>query len=404
MEISIRTPAEWLREIEVQIEAEQLKSRLDSLLNEYQEKAALPGFRRGKVPRHILERRLGNALEATVVEELVEKTLEEVLSTNNIKPASRAKIDNLKIEDDKSIRFKALVEVIPDFELQDYNGIPLRREVPSGFDAEFEKRFNALREKCAIFQPVLRPARNGDFVSIDYVLKEKDRVIAGPKNNISIQVGAENNHPAINQALLGAVIGEERTGTIEFPPDHPDKNLAGKTVVYHLKVRGIKEKKLPEVNDEFAQDLGYENLDALRQSLNEEILAEWDKQVKDGLYQQIIDQLTSRHQFNPPRSWVEMHIAHLLQEFKLPDTPETREKLLPAAEKTARLDCIILRIAQRENITVSDEEIANKIQSLAEETGKKAAEIAPLIDNSSYRFYLLKNKVLDLILERANVR
>jgi len=404
LEIAVKSPQDWLREIEVQIEADRLRSRIDSLLNEYQDKATIPGFRRGKVPRHILERRLGNALEATVVEELVEQALEEALTKNNIKPATRAKIENLEIATDKTIRFKALVEVIPDFELQDYNGLSLRRQTPTGFDAEFEKRVSALREKCAIFQPVAHPAQNDDFVAVDYVLRENEKVIAGPKNNVTIQVGAEDNHPSINQALLGAGIGDERTATINFPADHPDKNLAGRTITYHLQVRGIKEKKLPEINDEFAQDLGYENLDALRHAINDEIFADWEERIRDDLHQQVIEQLTSRHQFAPPRSWVEMHIAQMLREFNIPDTPTAREKLLPAAEKAARLDCIVLSIAQQENITVSDEEVATQIQNLAQDTGRKPAEIASLVDSSSYHFYLLKKKVLKMIVERAKVQ
>lgn len=404
MEIRVNSPKEWLREIEIEFEPEQLKSKIESLLEEYKDKAKIPGFRPGKVPRYILERRLGSALESAAAEELVEQALSEVMEKDNLKPASRLKIDELEITPEKAIRVRASVEVIPQFELKDYTKLTLRRMTPSGFDAEFEKRLAALRERCAIFKPVQRPAANGDYVIIDYVLKENDRVVAGPKSNVTIQVGAEGNHPSINQALLNVQSGEERSAEIAFPPDHPDKNLAGRTITYHITIRGVREKILPEINDEFAQDLGYENLDALRQALNDEILADREEQVKEDLHRQIIDQLTADHQFEPPASWVQSHLDRLLRELNLPDTPETREKLLPAAEKSARFDCIALRIAQQENISVTDEEIANQIQAIAQSTGRKPEEIAPLLDNSSYRFHTLQNKVLKLIMDKAEIK
>jgi len=404
LEITVKSPKEWLREIEVEFEPERLKSKVESLLEEYKDKAKIPGFRPGKVPKYILERRLGSALESAAAEELIEQALSTALEENNIKPASRLKIEDLEITPEKAIRVRASVEVIPDFELKDWTNLSLRRQTPTGFDAEFEKRLAALRERCAIFQPVQRPAQNGDYVVVDYIIKENGKVISGPKSNVTLQVGNEQNHPSINQALLAVQPGAERSANITFPPETPDKTLAGRTVTYHLTVRGVREKILPEINDEFAQDLGYENLDALRRAINDEILTDREEQIKEDLHRQIIDQLTTTHQFEPPASWVQAHIDRLLREFNLPDTPEAREKLQPVAEKSARFDCITIRIAQQENITVTDKEIETQIQVLAQSSGRKPEEIAPLLDNSSYRFHALQNKVLQLIMEKAEIK
>ncbi len=404
LEIRIKSPQEWLREIEIEFEPEALKSKVESLLEEYRDKAKIPGFRPGRVPKHILERRLGNALESAAAEEMVEQALTEALEKNSIKPASRPRIEDLEITPEKSLRVKAAIEIIPEFELDDYTALTLEHRPPVGFDDEFNKRLAALRDRCAVFQPVQRPAQPGDYVVVDYTLREGDKIVAGPKSNVTLEVGAEGNHPDINKALTGVSPGDERSADITFPTDHPDKNLAGRTIAYHLKVRGVREKILPEVTDEFAQDLGYENLDALRQAINEEILADREEQMKSELQGQIIDQLTSRYQFEPPASWVQAHLDRLLREFNLPDTPEVREKLKPAALKSARFDCIVLRIAQKENIVVTDEEIESRIQTLAQTTGRKPEEIAPYLDNSSYRFQTLQDKVLQLILDRASVK
>jgi trigger factor len=404
LEITVKSPREWLREFEVEIEPERLKARVEALLDEYKDKAEVPGFRRGRVPKNILERRLGSALESAAVEELIEQALTEALEKNGVKPATRARIDDLDVAPDKSIRFRASIEVIPEFELKPYAGLSLRRPSPAGFDAEFEKRLRVLQERCAIFQPVQRPAQNGDFVVIDYTLQEGGKIVAGPKSNVTLQVGSEGNHPDINRALINVRAGDERQVDINFPPDHPDKTLAGRTINYRFTVRGVRERILPEICEEFAQDLGFESLDALRQTINEEILAERDEQIQEDLRQQVIDQLTAAYNFDPPQSWVESHINRLIKEFHLSDSAEIRERLRPTAIKSAKFDCIVLRIAQEEKIVVADEEIENQVQELVRDTGRKPEEISPLVDNPSFRLLILQKKVLRLIIDQAEIK
>lgn len=401
MEIAVKSPKEWLREFEVELEPERLRAKMEALLEEYKDKAQVPGFRRGRVPKSVLERRLGTTLESAAVEELIQEALDEALNKNDIKPASRVKIEDLDIGPDRTVRFRAAIEVVPEFELKPYIGLELKHLSPTGFDAEFEKRLKALQERCALFKPIQRPAQNGDFVVVDYVLREGDKVVAGPKKNVTLQVGAEGNHPQINEALLNVNPDDERSADITFPPDHPDKSLAGRTINYSITVRAVKERILPEINEEFAQDLGYENLDALRKALNEEILAERDEQVQEDLRRQVIEHLTNSYEFEPPRSWIEAHIKRLLTEFNLPDSAETREKLIPVATKFARFDCIALRIAAKENLTVTDEEIESQIQELAQTSGRQPEDIANLLDNSTYRFHTLQKKVLQLIIDKA---
>jgi len=238
LEIRVKSPQEWLREVEIEFEPELLKSKMESLLEEYRNKAKIPGFRPGRVPKHILERRLGNALESAAAEELVEQALTEAMEKRGIKPASQPKIEDLEITPDKSIRVKAVIEIIPEFELDDYTALTLERRQPVGFDDEFDKRLATLRNRCAVFQPVQRPAQPGDYVVVDYTLREGDKIVAGPKSNVTLEVGAEGNHPDINKALTGVSVGDERSADITFPADHPDKNLAGRTITYHLKVQG----------------------------------------------------------------------------------------------------------------------------------------------------------------------
>ncbi|MEO0078828.1 MAG: trigger factor, partial [candidate division WOR-3 bacterium] len=268
MEKTVRSPKEWLREIEVELEPERLKSKLDEFIVKYQDKAVIPGFRPGHVPRRVLERRIGSQLEAAAVEELVEDTLKQVLSEVQWRTAGSARVTSLDVTPDKAIRFIVSIEVIPEFDLKDYSGLKLRREEPPGFDEEFERRIQSLRERCAAFRPLARPAQVGDLVVVDYRTFVDGTEHGQPKSNVTLELGDKLNAAEVNTALLGVRPGEERVAEVPLPADHTDPNLAGKTMVYRFTVRDVKERILPELTEEFARDLGYESLDKLRIEIN----------------------------------------------------------------------------------------------------------------------------------------
>lgn len=403
MEKTVTAPSEWLREIEVTIEPDKLRGRVAELLSEYAPKATVPGFRPGRVPRHVLERRLGGAIESGAVEELVEAAAAEVIAEIDGIPASRPRFVDMQVKPDKTINFRIAVEVVPEFELKAYVGLSLKKEVPSGFDEEFEKRLNALREKCAKFQPVSRAAQAGDFVTVDYRTMEGEKDAVPPRQNVMMQVGDNLNVPEVNTALAGAAAGDERIASVTFPADYPDKNLAGKTREYRFTVREVKERLMPEVDEQLAQDLGYENLDALRKEINDEILADRAQLVRNGLKNQVFDALTGAYAFEPPEAWVEAALERLRGQYELPDDEETRTKLEPIARKWAKFDCVVARIARKEELSVSDEEVQQLAQNIAEGVKKPLEDVLPLLDSPAWRNQLLRDKVIDFVLEKADV-
>ncbi|MCX6843655.1 MAG: trigger factor [candidate division WOR-3 bacterium] len=403
MDKTVRSPKEWLREIDVTIEPDKLKTKLEDLLVEYKEKALVPGFRKGKVPRYILERRIGGQLETAAAEELVEDAVREVLTDDAFKPITQPRFTNLEIAPDKTIRFQLSFEVVPEFQLKDYVGLALKKEEPTGFDAEFERRLQELREKCATFKPISRPAENHDFVVVDYKTFVGDAETGKPRTNAMMELGDAMNSAEVNTALAGVRPGEERTATTTFPADHSDKNLAGKTLTYRFVVRDVKERILPEVNEEFATDLGFESMDKLRIEINESILADRHRLTQNGLKNQAFDFLTSEHQFEPPESWVESSLDRLRTQYNLPEDDATREKLMPVAQKWTKFDCIVTKIAEKESITVTDEELKQQAQEVAEESKRPVEEVESMLDTAVYKNQLLREKVLRLIVDKANV-
>ncbi|MEO0081027.1 MAG: trigger factor [candidate division WOR-3 bacterium] len=403
MEVSIQAPKDWLREIRVEVEPDRLKSRLEKLYQEYGNKAIVPGFRKGRAPRHILERRLGSSLEAVAAEEVVEQAISDVIEQAKFRLASQVKVRDFEVLPDKSVRFVLRAEVFPEFELKNYHGLKLRKEEPTGFDQEFERRLRALQDRCATFKPVSRPAQALDYVTCNYQMFDSDKPLGPVRNSVMIQVGDKMNFEPVNQALTGVRPGDERTAVVDIQPDHPDKSLAGRQVTFRFTVREVKEKQLPEVNEDLASDLGYESLDALRQDINDQILRDRARLVVNGLKNQIFDFLVREHEFEPPESWVNAAYERLAREYELPDDEETRTKLMAVAVRRAKFDVIAARIAERERIEVTEQEINVQIEDLARSTNRSVDEVAPLLANPAYRNQVLRDKVLDFILEKADV-
>lgn len=403
MEVRLTSPHPWLREIEVELEPDRLKTRVHELLDDYRTRAEVPGFRKGHVPLEVLERRLGEALEQTAVEELIKETLSDVLQQNKVKPVATGRLKEIEITPSKAIRFRYSIEVIPEFELKPYSGLKLRRQEPASFDEEFDRRLETLRQKCATFRSVPRAAQRGDFVVVDYQVWEGETQLGKQRTNVMVQVGSEDNFEEINAALTGVHTGEEREARIIHPPDYADATLAGKTITYRLLVRDIKERILPDINNDFCRDLGYENMDELRQSINNEILADRQRLAKIELKNQIFKHLVSEHDFEPPTSWIDSSLERLRLEYELPDNAQTRQQLEPIARKWAKFDCIVARIAEQENIVVTDEEIAEQSRLLAEQLGRPLSDINRILDTPSYRNHALREKVIQWIMDKAEV-
>lgn len=403
MEKVVAAPTAWLREIEVTIERDRLNSRVDELLAEYGPKAVVPGFRPGRVSATVLRRRLGPALETGAVEELVEAAATEAISEIDVIPASRPRLIDLQVDPDKTIRFRLSVEVVPDFELRDWQGLKLKKEVPTGFEDEFQRRLDALREKCARFQPVNRPARTGDFVLVDYRTIENGNDVVPPRQNVLMHIGDPLQPEPVNLALEGASPGEERQAQVTFPDDYPDRNIAGHTRQYLFRVHEVKERIVPEVDEQLARDLGYADLDSMRREINEGILQDRAELVRNGLKNQVFDLLVSAHDFEPPQTWVESSLQRLRTQYDLPDDDDTRARLEPIARKWAKFDCIVARIARMEKIAVTDDETHSFANQIAAETGQPLEEVIQLLDSPAWRNQLLRDKVMDRILEAADV-
>lgn len=402
MEIKYKDTKLWLKELTVTIEPERVKKKIEDVSASHSHKASVPGFRKGKIPRPILQRRYGATFESLALDELFDEVYKEMIKNNGFKPITQAKVTDYTLADDKTLKFDISFEIIPEFELKNYVGIKVKKQEPTGFDEEFDRRVKALQERCATFTTLDRSAENNDFILSDYEIYENDRLTAKKQTGVMIQVGSDKNRPEINQILLGAKAGEEKTVTITFPADYPDKDFTNRTLLYKFFVRDIKERHLPEIGDTLATDLGFRDLNELRTQINEDILQDRVKVVEEDLKNQVYRYLISEHKFEPPASIVEMTYRDILTEYNLKDSEESKTKLMSNAEERAKFDIIISRIAEKESITPKSDDIDKELEKFGSAGIEK--EKLDMLRTSPILFSRIqKNMTVDWLLEKAEI-
>ncbi len=402
MDIKFKESKAWLKEIEVVIEPETVKKKIEKITASYAHKTEIPGFRKGMAPKPILQKRYGATFEAIAVDEIIDEAYKEIIDNNHLHPITQAKVNDYVLSDDKTLKFELSFEVMPDFELKNYIGIKVKKQEPTGFDEEFDKRIKSLQERCATFTTLNRAAENNDYILSDYDILENDKPAGKKQNGIMILVGSDKNMPEVNQVLLGAKTGDEKSATITFKPDYPETSLANRTLTYKFLVRDVKKRKLPEIDDHFASDLGFKDLNELRTQINEEIMQDRTKIIDEDLKNQIYRYLTKEHEFEAPNAFVEQSFHEILTEFNISESEEAKQKLMTHAQERAKFDIIVNKIAEKENIMPTPEQIDQELEKFIV-AGVKPEQVEPLRTNPNFIGRIMKNMVIDWLLQKAEI-
>jgi trigger factor len=400
MEINIKETKPWLKEIAVTIESEKVKKKVEEITSSYAHNAQVPGFRKGNVPRPVLQRRYGASFESMAMEDLFDEAYKDIIKQHNFKPVTQPKITDYNLSDDKILKFDLSFEIIPDFELKNYVGIKIKKQEPVGFDEEFERRIASLQERCATFTTLNRNAENNDFILTDYEIYENDKPAAKKQTGVMIQIGSDKNQEEINKTLIGVKSGDEKTVSITFPAEYPDKDFANRTLVYKFLVRDVKERKLPEIDDTLASDLGFKDLNELRTQINEDIKQDRARIVDDDLRNQIYRYLITEHKIEPPQTFIDLTFREILNENNLKDSEEAKSKLLPHAQERAKFDIIITHIAEKESIEATAEDIDKELEKFSA-AGIDKEKIDMLRSSSVLISRIIKNKTMDWLMEKA---
>ena len=412
------------KKILIEIPEDEVKKEIDSFYVDLGKKTRIKGFRPGKAPRNILERHFKDYAKAEVTQKIVEDSFPKALTETNLQPVASPVIEPGEIEPGKDFQFSATVEIKPDIQLEGYTGLTIEGKKEEIKEEEVEERLKNLQDLHANLKTLAepRPIQSGDFAVIDYEAKMDGKSLQEGKGaDFTLEVGSGRFIPALEEKLVGLRLEEEKELDVAFPEDYGYKKWAGKTVSFQVKIKEIKEKVLPVLDDEFAKDLGdYSTLDELKAKLREEIQKEkasaLDRQLKD----QLIEQLLKTNLFDVPDSLVDEQTKALVSDMKLRLASQgmdiknlgvTEEKLQEdykeAAQKQVHTYLILEKIAQQEGITVTDEEADNRLKEISERSRQKFDAVKRYYEKNGLipevKAGILNDKTLSFLLEKAHV-
>ena len=375
------------REISVEIPAEEVARETETIIQKYQKVARLPGFRTGHVPASIIKQRFKEDLKSDVVEALVPRYFRMEAEKLGMIPVSQPRVTDLHIHDGEPLRFKASFEVMPDIVVEGYK--ELRADHPEIVvkDEEVEEALNSVREQHATYTSIEgRALADGDFAqaSMDGKPKEDDGT-AQPvhMDEVLIEISGKNTVPEFTQNLRGANAGDEREFEVVYPEDTNDKRLAGKTFVYTVKIQALKQKNLPELNDDFAKELGeFTSLDQVRKQIRDNMEAERKHTTEREAKDKLVAELVTRNDFEVPESLVDRQIdlrlerglralaaqGMKMEDLKKMDLPRLRVGQHDQAVQDVKSSLLLERIAELEKIEVGEDEVNRELEALAHQS------------------------------------
>ena len=381
------TTASTKREIEVEIPTEEVSRETDVLVQKYQKLARIPGFRPGHVPPSIIRQRFSQDIQNDVVDALVPRYFRKETERLGLIPVSQPRVTDLHAHEGEAMHFKASFEVMPEIKVEGYKELRAEHPQISVTEQEVEESLKSLQEQKATFSPVEgRTIADGDYaqVSLDGTPK-RDEEGAKPvhMDDVLVEIGGKNTMPEFTENLRGAAPGDERVFEVNYPQDFSDERLRGKTFTYRVKVNAIKQKALPELNDDFSKELGeFSTLDEVRQRIREGMEHDRRQAAEREAKDKLLAELVRRNDFEVPEALVERQVDVRLErglralaaqgmrseDMKKMDLARVRVGQREQALQEVKASLLLEKIADVEEIIVGDEEIDREIEALAGQT------------------------------------
>jgi trigger factor len=413
--------SETKKTITIEIPSDIVTAEINKVAKDYSKQAKIPGFRPGKVPATIVKQRFKDQILHDVMHGLIPRAVEEALQERGIEPVDTPNIKDVVLEEGQPLKFTAAVETVPAFDPGDLSTLSATRPPTIVADEAVDQMLQRLRERAAKFEPVEgRAIADGDTAVLDIDRKDAGQE-ADRHENVSIEIGSAANPPGFDANLAGLNVGDEKTFTIHFPADYAVTEMADTDVTYSVKVKEIRRKVLPDLDDEFAKDLGaFDSLPALRDKvrtdLEEDARESATRQVRSAILKQLSDRVT----FDLPTSLVEREIDRRLEEFARQlmqqnvdprqagiDWGQFREAQRDPARASVASALALDEIARRENITVAAEDVDKEIERFAVRAGRTPAALRAQLEKEGgvARLYagLRREKAVDLALTRATI-
>jgi trigger factor len=421
VKIDVEDLSSTKKRLQIEVPGEVVTKEIDSAYRKLSKKARIKGFRPGKVPRAILQRYYGDYVKDDVISTLVNDTYFKAISDKDIKPVSQPTIDNGTLEEGKAFEYSAIVEVKPDIHVKDYLGLRLRGKKAEVVGEDVEKRLRHLQNLHAqlVTTEERKKVREGDFIIIDYEGFSGGKPFEGSRGkDTMLQIGSGGFIPGFDDKLIGSERDDEKEVEITFPEDHP--TMAGERAVFRVRIKEIKEKIVPKLDDEFAKDIGeYQNLEELKDKIREDLKREGEESTRRDLENQLIEKLIDANPFDVPRSMIEGQIDYFVADTKIRLASQglafndlgvgegrLRKDFEEAAVKRVKGRLILEKISALEEISVKDEEVTERLREISLRTNQNVEKVRGYYQKGDrmeeLKAKIVEEKTLDFLLERSN--
>jgi trigger factor len=413
------------RELDLEIPADEVTKATEKTAKEYARIARVPGFRPGKAPISLIKRRFAEEIKGEILQKLVPEKVEQAVAEQKLTPVSQPQVEKLEFNEGQPVKFRASFDVLPEFSLGEYKNLEIEMPEMNLTDEDVTRTLGEMQQRAAAFAPVEgRAVENDDYVQVKLVGTPKPEGQGEPLQAESVlcHVGAEETMAPFNENLMGANVGDHKNFDVAYPADYPDAKLAGKTFHYAVEVLGIKTKKLPELNDEFAKDVSdATSLDELKTKIKEGLEHERDHRQKDLQREKVIAELVKLHDFPVPQSLVEQQmdvrlervVRSLAQQGVDPravnvDWVTLRKRQEERAKDDVKAELVIDRIATEEKIESTDEELQHELEHMATHSGESAEALSARLTKQGtldrMKAKLRSDKTIDWLAQNARVK
>jgi len=422
MKVAVEEISSVKKSLKIEVPEEVVTKELESAYTDLNQRVRIPGFRPGKAPRSLLEQRFRSSVEEDVIRKLVPDYYKRAIQETGLRPVELPAIEKVELKKNAPLLFTAMVEITPPIPLGTYTGLKAQRPKMEVTNIEVDKALEALQEQHAqlVAWPEDHRIAEKDFVVLDFQGSMDGRPLeGGSRQNHLIQVGSHSMIPGFEEQLIHHQRGDRIKVQTTFPKDHPKADLADRAVEFDVTIREVKQKVLPALDDEFAKDVGkFASLDQLRENLRVDLTArtrlEQDRAVRTAL----LKQLSEAHPFEVPSSLVEQEVQESLARLqqRLPkgvtleqakiDPQAVRKEIEPSAREKVKGRLILMAIAEREQLTVTKEEIDAALLRTAQELKLSSEDVRRLIVSQDgsldvFKARLLEDKAMDWVVSKA---
>jgi trigger factor len=412
-----------LQRLDVTVPVARVRAAYDRAYKDIAKTARVKGFRPGKVPRSVLERLYGATLGEEVERVLVNETLGTALTQAGVEPVSQPSVDARPPEAGVAFTYKALVEVRPPIELPELEGLPGQRPLVFVGDDEVERELAELQRRNApvVEEPEGTAAENGHILSVDFVGRIDGVAFeGGTGRDVELELGAGRFIPGFEEQLVGVTAGDDREVNVTFPEGYGSEELAGKDAVFQVHVAEVKRRDLPDLDDEFAKDLGeFDTIAALRDRIHRDLQESRDDAANTQLRRSVVDSLVERAEFEVPPGVVDGQLERRLRmaaqqlqggvdhDALHAQLDRWREEWRPAAEREVRERWLLDAVAEAQELTIEDAAVAERVEETAASQGMSAAQLREQLGeellDASIRDDLRRDLALDFLAATAKV-